>query len=413
MRKWLLLLFVSFCLPHSPILSQNKVITHYHYWFDTTREGETLAAFNAADTLNLTLNTTNLSVGLHYLSYRFKDSGGVWSPVDTWLFYRGELRDTTFVNGAKMVEYWLDGDRSSLSQVSTAGDSIAFTVDASTLNEGLHTLYYRVKDKLNHFGPVSSWLFYRGELRDTTLVNGAKMVEYWLDGDRSSLSQVSTAGDSIAFAIDASTLNEGLHTLYYRVKDKLDHFGPVYTWLFYKREPAKALKITWYKYWWNNHLDQTVVCPVEVDSSVFVLDLRLSLPEYIMNDGYSTNSTARFHIQFGDDAGHVSGVEWQDIKYPDVIPPISSIQADAEQTNESVALTWTANEDSIRCFNIYYSEDFQPFILWLPNTTQRSANFKGQKGSSYRFTVTAQDDSGNCEQLDDTKFISVYFTDND
>lgn len=131
-----------------------------------------------------------------------------------------------------------------------------------------------------------------------------------------------------------------------------------------------------------------------------------------MTDGYSNKSIARFHIVFGDDMGNVSNTEWADVSYPDVIPPVSAIEVDKEQATESVTLKWYVSNDQVEGYNIYYSENDQPFVLWLPNTNKETATFKGNAGTTYRFTVTARDKAGNRETFDENKTVEVTFKSN-
>lgn len=88
---------------------------------------------------------------------------------------------------------------------------------------------------------------------------------------------------------------------------------------------------------------------------------------------------------------------------------ISMIKADKEQTNDMVTLSWSANDENIEDYNIYYSENDQPFVLWLSNTTKTSVTFKGQTGTTYRFSVTVRDKDGGRERLDESKFVIVIF----
>ena len=110
--------------------------------------------------------------------------------------------------------------------------------------------------------------------------------------------------------------------------------------------------------------------------------------------------------------GNVSNIEWTDVSYPDVIPPVSVIEADKEQATESVTLKWYVSNDQVEDYNIYYSENDQPFVLWLPNTTKETATFKGNPGTTYRFTVTARDKAENRETFDENKNVEVIFKSN-
>lgn len=307
-----------------------------------------------------------------------------------------------------MVEYWVDNYEKQY--ILTNDSDISFAVDASLLNEGMHILNYRVKDNDGMSCPLQTWMFVRTALQDTTIRNDAAIIEYWFDDNTSVRQTFMAENDTISFSINASSLNPGLHTLNYRAKDLYGNYSHIQTWAVFKGEPA-AQKISWYKYWWNNHEDKAVK-EFANDSIEFVFEKELIVPDYAMTDGFSANSAARFHIVFCDDRGNLSNVLGVDIVYPDVVPPISYIEADKEQAVESVHLTWKANEDNIESYNIYYSENDQPFVLWLPNTTKETATFKGQPGTVYRFTVTAHDKAGNRELFDESKNVKVVFISN-
>lgn len=306
-------------------------------------------------------------------------------------------------------QYWIDsGDRQ---EIAVDGEQVEFQVDASMISEGLHTLNFHVMDSKGFYSPLQTWLFFRNALNVNNVENKTASMEYWFDDKANVIQVYMSLNDTIDISIDVTPLKYGLHTLNYRVKDLLGNYSSTHTWIFYKSEP-KATKICWYKYWWNNNEDKAVTENVEYDGEEYIFDMELTVPEYAMTDGFTANSIARFHIVFGDDLGNVSNVEWADVAYPDITPPISSIIADKEQVNESVIVKWQANEDYIEDYNIYYSENDQPFVLWLSNTITETATFKGRAGSSYRFTVTARDKSGNREHLDENKFVKVVFKSN-
>lgn len=134
---------------------------------------------------------------------------------------------------------------------------------------------------------------------------------------------------------------------------------------------------------------------------------------YAKTDGYSTTSTVRLHIMFGDDLGNVSLMDEFDISYPDVIPPSSEIEVKEVLKNGDAVLQWGVKNDQVEDYNVYYSEDNQPFVLWLPNTSDNTAVFKCRLGVTYRFTVTARDKAGNREVLDEQKSVIVQIVDSD
>ena len=382
-------------------------ITNIDYWFDDLKSLHSVKV--SGDTILVAADASPLSEGLHTLCFRIKDKKGLMSSTQSWLFMKAALPDST--RKVTEGEYWVDGSYDSRKTVGVADGQMSFTLNAASLSEGLHTLNYRMKDSHGLYTPLQTWMFLRNELRDTTLVNGVKDIEYWFDDDVATLRSVKATGDTIQFSADASKLREGLHKLSYRAKDALGKYSTPVVWAFYKKSAQQtATKIAWYRYWWNNHEDKAVKETVKEDSSAFVLEKQLTVPDYAKTDGFSSNATARFNILFGDDLGHTSPLQAFDVSYPDEQPPVTTIEADKEEATGSVVLTWKANESQIEDYNIYYAEGNQPFVLWLPNTTKTTATFKGQAGKTYRFTVTARDKAGNRETYNESKYAKVTFT---
>lgn len=345
---------------------------------------------------------------MHQLYFRFQDSNGAWSSLQSWLFFVNGMKKNKEV---KIIqgEYWIDNNEKQ--EIAIDNDQIAFALDASKVNEGMHTLNYRVKDNEGKYSPLQTWIFLKNAHHDTSVINKTASVEYWFD-DKSNVLQSHIAfKDTIEFSVDVTPLKTGLHTLNYRGKDVFGNYSQIHTWAFFKTG-NKPTKISWYKYWWNNNEDKAVKENIENDDVEFIFNKELTIPVYAMTDGYSNKSIARFHIVFGDDMGNVSNTEWADVSYPDVIPPVSAIEVDKEQATESVTLKWYVSNDQVEDYNIYYSENDQPFVLWLPNTNKETATFKGNAETTYRFTVTARDKAGNRETFDENKTVEVTFKSN-
>lgn len=388
--------------------AQGKRVVKYQYWIDSDGNGNAVTNIVNGREISFSIDTKKLSLGIHNLYFRFQDSNGMWSRLQSWLFCVNEMKinkETKIVQG----EYWIDN--SEKQDINVSNDQIALTLDVSKLNEGLPTLSYRVKDNEGKYSPLQTWIFFKNPLHDTSVKNKTASIEYWFDDKSNVLQSYIASNDTINFSVDVTPLKSGLHTLNYRVKDILGNYSRIHSWAFFKTE-SKPTKISWYKYWWNNNEDKAIKENVENDNAEFIFNKELTIPMYAMTDGFSNNSIARFHIVFGDDMGNVSNIEWTDISYPDVIPPVSVIEADKERVNESVTLKWHVTNDQVEDYNIYYSEDDQPFVLWLPNTTKETANFKGHAGATYRFCVTARDKAGNREQFEESKNVKVVFKSN-
>jgi hypothetical protein len=84
----------------------------------------------------------------------------------------------------------------------------------------------------------------------------------------------------------------------------------------------------------------------------------------------------------------------------DADAPVSQVQAlGATQPFTSFGVKWAASDvgSGIRDYTIYSSENGGPFRIWLNETTQTSATFTGNAGSTYAFYSVARDRVGNVE----------------
>ena len=308
--------------------------------------------------------------------------------------------DRTPVRG----EYWFDDQQNSCVSVSIAADGrMDFAADASALPEGLHRLNYRAVDSEGDWSPLHTWLFFR-YVPEQALTN--PVLHYWIDGGQRQTRAID--GNEVSFLADASQLAEGLHTISYRVVCSNDKGSATQSWTFYKVSTApKATSLKWYRVWWNNHEDKAIEVQLPNGTAEYLYEETLAVPEYARNDDWSRNSTATFHVVFCDDLGQLSPVQSAEVPYPDVYPPRTKLTASLRA--DSVSLSWTANKDNVRDYNVYYSENNQPYVLWLPNITCTDAVFRGQRGTTYRFLVTARDDKGNYEAMEESKAVRVEY----
>jgi hypothetical protein len=74
-----------------------------------------------------------------------------------------------------------------------------------------------------------------------------------------------------------------------------------------------------------------------------------------------------------------------------------------EQASPGFLVDWTGadSESGLMDFTIYVSEDGNPFMPWIRNTTATSVDFNGRRGSTYAFYSVARDSVGNREDAPD------------
>ncbi len=382
-------------------IEQNK-LSKCQYWFDNNHQNLIEKGMNGGISETLEFDTEQLEYGLHTLHLRFSDNNGKWSTPTEWLFFSNGKIDPK--QPAK-IEYWFN-DLSSERVTETIKETgITLFTNASNLKDGLHKIVYRISDNQGNWSIPSQWSFYR--LPESFINDTVVTIEYWLDSGYDKPFSISAHSGVNLFDIETENLSEGLHTLTYRTKTKCGNYGNPGTWLFYKlSQTQKASGIQWCKYWWNDREDLATIEIFDPISNPLIFSKEIALPIYAQQRG---TLTARLNIVFCDDLGAVSNAVYSDIEYPDIFPPVSQISVDSESVNESVNLSWSAEDEELSDFNIYVSENDLPYVLWLPNTTSTKAIYKGEAGKSYRFTITARDKSNNIEKFDASKYVKVLF----
>lgn len=298
------------------------------------------------------------------------------------------------------VEYWIDSNHSSV-MTSTA---MEFDVNCTSLSAGLHTLHYRVADSQGRYSALREQGFYK--LPAMNKATKVESLQYWWDDKHEK--SVTPPYEANQFVLPTNALPYGLHSLNYRVKDDAGRWSEIRSHYFYKGETLDSARIVSYSYWWNDLTDKVVTKSIAASAKIFVVDENIRVPEEARTN-YAGHYTAKLNIAVTDSRGRIAYVQ-TNVTYPDNDAPITDINADKYVTNSTVTLTWgEKSKDKMGDYNVYYSKDNGPFMLWLPDTKQTTASFKGEKGSVYLFTVTGRDAFGNREAYDETKTLSVSF----
>lgn len=298
----------------STAYAQQPALSRYEYWIDQTQELLTQGTLSQGETqqLDWSIDASSLPEGLHHFYCRFQDNNGAWSSPTAHPFYVKALPKNDKVEVAS-VEYWIDSNER---QALTVNDTtVAFTVDAAALTEGLHTLNYRLKDNEGRYSPLTTWLFVRETLRDTTIANAPASIEYWVDSISNGVHYATPTGNDFSFSLSTEGLSDGLHKLVYRIKDVLGHYSAPSAWMFMKTANKGINRVAWCRYWWNDRTDLAVREEVQADSCVYLFERDLVVPEYAMTDNDSETPTAVLHVQFGDTAGNISETLTTSINY--------------------------------------------------------------------------------------------------
>ena len=125
-----------------------NTITQQLYWLD--------GDISTAQTVTSTVDISGLLPGLHSYSIRVKDSNGLWSSVVTKYFIIPSATESSSVAIARYM-YWFDGNMANYVTGNVTGSAIE--IDFSALNEGTHTLSWRVCDTKGAWGMVKTETF--------------------------------------------------------------------------------------------------------------------------------------------------------------------------------------------------------------------------------------------------------------
>ena len=298
------------------------------------------------------------------------------------------------------VQYWWNNNHAA-AQTST---QLEFDIDCSQLSPGLHNLFYRVADGNGAYSSLSQQLVYKSV--PPTPASKVVEVQYWWN-DKEKF-KVSAPYSEEVLSLSTDSLRMGLHSLNYRVKDDAGHWSALYSHYFYKGEVSDSAAIASYTYWWNNLTDKAVTHKLEKAAPTFVIEEDMTVPQEARTN-YAGHYTATLNVVVTDNHGRSAFLS-SDVVYPDNDAPVTDINADKYVSTSTVKLTWTENtQDKMGDYNVYYSKDNGPFVLWLADTKLTSSSFKGERGSSYVFTVTGRDAFGNREIFDENKNVSVAF----
>ena len=192
-------------------------ITVYEYWFDTDyagcRRGE------SDGVLSQELDVVSLSEGMHFLNVRFKDNRGQWSSPAVHYFYCVKERDP---NEITAYEYWFDTDYAGCRR-GESGGVFSRELDVASLSEGMHSLNVRFKDNRGQWSSPAIHYFYCLKEQEP---NEIVAYEYWVDENGFDGRKFVDVSDGIlSLSLDFRQLDNGYHTLFFRVKDKLGQWS--------------------------------------------------------------------------------------------------------------------------------------------------------------------------------------------
>ena len=296
MKRIRYLLIAAAALISTAAAAQTNDIVERKYWLD----GDiTQAQDLAPDHANIDISA--LKPGLHSLSVRVKDAGGLWSSQVARYFIKPYADNSASTNSIAQHQYWIDGNL----QAAVTSGSKPQPISVSSLNAGLHTFTVRVQDQTGTWSSQVAKCFIKPYTEISVSDKEIVKHQYWIDGK---LEAQVTQGDPIRL-IGIEGLNPGLHSLTVRVQDNTGVWSSQVAKYFikpYTEISVEEKEIVQHQYWIDGNVDAIVTLnqkdPIDV---IDIEGLKQGLHSLTVrvkdNTGVWSSQVAKYFIVKGDE----------------------------------------------------------------------------------------------------------------
>lgn len=178
------------------------------------------------------IDVTVLSQGFHTVYVRAKNIDNKWSMFDRSLFYISKAFVNNFMESPiAKAEYFIDTDpglgngENIILEASSNEVNQTFTVNVSSLAEGFHTVYFRVKNENNEWSMFERALFYISSNYSQPEESSIVSAEYYFNeftdfGTGTSIPLTTNSDGNFETDINTGNLTEGEHLLFIRAKNE-------------------------------------------------------------------------------------------------------------------------------------------------------------------------------------------------
>ena len=194
-----------FVVPHATVEATS--IVEREYWIDNE-----IAARTTLEESPTQISLLDIAPGVHILTARVKDDAGLWSVPETRIF----IVPHAMVEATQIVEreYWIDNK---VATRATLDESPA-EISLMDLTPGMHSLTVRVKDDAGIWSVPESRFFITPTQAEQDGLTIAQYM-YWIDGDTLNFTSAAVSDPTAALPVTISHLDEGDHTISWRVAD--------------------------------------------------------------------------------------------------------------------------------------------------------------------------------------------------
>lgn len=258
--------------------SQTKESTsYYEYWVDSDTDSKVSSTSNS-NVFALDLDVSSLSKGIHTLCFRTRDYHGYWSaPLSNFFLVAAR---TSGSDSSSRYEYWLDNDHKNKVSAKCGNGIVNLDVDASSLSLGMHTLSFRYVDVLGVWSaPQTCFFMVTNHQSYSTL---ASTYEYWIDSNYTEKQSGKGTDKLINLNVDVSMLSSGLHSFTFRTSDQYGRWSTPQTSYFIVGNNKRGQQdIRFYRYWFNNASEHSILEKIDPAVIPFTLDAKLSIADIV------------------------------------------------------------------------------------------------------------------------------------
>ena len=194
-----------FVVPHATVEATS--IVEREYWIDNE-----IAARTTLEESPTQISLLDIAPGVHILTARVKDDAGLWSVPETRIF----IVPHAMVEATQIVEreYWIDNKVATRATLADSPAEIALL----GLTPGMHSFTMRVKDDAGIWSVPESRFFITPTQAEQDGLTIAQYM-YWIDGDTLNFTSAAVSDPTAALPVTISHLDEGDHTISWRVAD--------------------------------------------------------------------------------------------------------------------------------------------------------------------------------------------------
>lgn len=287
----------------------------YRYWMDNDQSTMQGGYFTGGPMM---IDVSEVADGFHIIYFQMEGVSGASVPANRMFI---KIPQTENI-GEMTCVCTIDGKLYKQEKVPSSGGLVDWTLDVSTLFQGLHRIQVQVLTPSGAASNVYDSFFFRttmqDELKDMTLV-------YSVDGE----AYQSQSGDfntgMFHFDVDVASLEDGLHRLTYMLTSETGTTTKVST-AFFVKTPLGGPGIASYKYWLNDYEDEARFVKLAERKNPYELISLLPVDECpirstcfqfeVEEDGtpmvYAKND---IHLQFFDVSNRVAEAHKQYVDY--------------------------------------------------------------------------------------------------